>query len=86
MPIYEYEAADAHRSCRACREGFEIRQAMADPPLTACPECGNSVRKRISAFGVDTRPSTRSLLRDGNLEAHGFTKLVNEGGGRFRKI
>ena len=86
MPVYEYEAVDREAACGRCREGFEVRQSMGDPPLVSCPSCGAAVRKRISACGISTGPSERSILSDKNLKDHGFMKLVNEGEGRFRKI
>ena len=41
MPAYEYE-------CAACSHHFERRQKMSDPPISACPECGGSVKRLIS--------------------------------------
>lgn len=85
MPTYEYQADPPERGCARCRERFEVRQSMQDPPLAACPQCGGPVRRLISACGICTQPSARALLSDRNLKAKGFTKLVNEGGGRFRR-
>lgn len=85
MPIYEYQATDAGKGCPHCRAPFEVRQSMSDAPLERCPECGKPVHRLISACRVDTRPSARSQLSDKNLKRLGFTKLVNEGGGKFRK-
>ncbi len=85
MPLYEYQAEDTGRSCDRCREAFTVRQAMSDPPLQTCPDCGSAVRRLISTCSVSTTPSTRAMLSDRNLKAKGFTKLVNEGGGRFRR-
>jgi len=59
---------------------------MSDPPVEKCPECGALVQRLISLCSTNTRPSTKSLLSDKNIKQHGFTKLVNEGDGRFRKI
>jgi predicted nucleic acid-binding Zn ribbon protein len=59
---------------------------MHDPPLTVCPACGGAVVRMISRCGVCTRRSGRAMLSDKNLKAKGFTKLVNEGGGKFRKV
>lgn len=43
MPLYEYR-------CSACRHELEAMQKMSDPPLTVCPECGESaLKKQISA-------------------------------------
>ena len=46
----------------------------------------NSVERLISLSSVSTTQSTKSMLSDKNLKQKGFTKLVNEGGGKFRKI
>jgi putative FmdB family regulatory protein len=40
MPTYEYE-------CKTCRHNFEVFQAMSDPPVQDCPECGKEVRRLI---------------------------------------
>jgi putative FmdB family regulatory protein len=42
MPVYEYH-------CTSCDDQFELRQKFSDPPATACPACGGSVEKLISA-------------------------------------
>lgn len=43
MPIYEYV-------CNTCGHELEALQAISEPPLSDCPECGESaLRKRISA-------------------------------------
>ena len=85
MPTYEYQAADPASACEQCRERFEVRQSMRDDPLTVCPGCGRPVRRLISLCGMSTAQSVKSMLSDKNLKAKGFTKLVNEGGGKFRK-
>ena len=87
MPVYEYQAKNPESaSCYRCREGFDFIQSMSDAPLTTCPECGQPIERLISVCSVSTTQSTRSMLSDKNLKAKGFTKLVNEGGGKFRKI
>ena len=40
MPTYEYE-------CKSCGHGFEVFQAMSDPPLKTCSKCGKEVRRLI---------------------------------------
>lgn len=86
MPTYEYQARDKSRACDYCAQSFEVDQRMSDPPVERCPKCGSPVKRVISQFSVATGPSTKSLLSDSNIKRHGFTKLVNEGGGKFRKI
>jgi putative FmdB family regulatory protein len=85
MPTYEYQAEDPP-GCDHCRQRFEVQQSMRDPPLKACPQCGGPVARVISRCGISTSPSAKSMLSDRNLKAKGFTKLVNEGGGKFRKV
>ena len=67
------------------RDFFEVVQSMKDPPLTACPRCGKPIQRAISVCAVSTTQSAKSMLSDKNLKEKGFTKLVNEGGGKFRK-
>lgn len=86
MPTYEYQASDASRSCACCRDRFEVQQSMHDEPLAACPHCGAPVERMISLCQMSTAQSAKSMLSDKNLKQKGFTKLVNEGGGKFRKI
>lgn len=47
MPTYTYR-------CNNCDYEFEIRQRMADEPLTDCPECetNNTLRKVVNSVGV----------------------------------
>ena len=85
MPTYEYIAVELDRACDRCRGRFEVRQAMRDEPLAKCPQCGGPIERLISRCGINTR-SEKSMLSDKNLKAKGFTKLVNEGGGKFRKV
>ncbi len=86
MPIYEYQSKDSERACDHCRDRFEVRQSMSDDPLTRCPQCQGPIERVISRCGISTQMSERSMLSDRNLKKKGFTKLVNEGGGKFRKV
>jgi putative FmdB family regulatory protein len=86
MPTYEYQAREPAEACDHCRQRFEVVQSMQDPPLAVCPQCCRPVRRVISRCAVSTAQSARSMLSDKNLKQKGFTKLVNEGGGRFRKV
>jgi hypothetical protein len=58
---------------------------MKEPPLEKCPQCGAPVERVILAPFVRTGRSDASTLSSSNLKKHGFTKLVNEGDGKFRK-
>jgi len=52
MPTYAYKALDSNRCCNHCRAGFEAIQRMADPPLTQCPQCKNSICRLLFAPAV----------------------------------
>lgn len=45
MPTYDYR-------CAECGHEFEAHQSFTDDPLTECPSCGGSVKKRFSAVGI----------------------------------
>ena len=79
MPIYEYEAKDPEKSCPACRTRFEVAQRIVEPPLTACPACGNPVRKLISLPAIG--PSTSGF--DAHAKQKGFHKLKRLGKGEY---
>jgi putative FmdB family regulatory protein len=85
MPTYEYRASDPKRACDRCREPFEVKQSMRDAPLRKCPECGGPIERLISRCAINTR-SEKSMLSDRNLKQKGFTKLVKEDTGRYRKV
>lgn len=85
MPTYEYRAKDPSRGCAHCQDRFEVRQSMRDKPLKKCPECGGTVERLISLCSVSTSPSEKSMLSDKNLKEKGFSKLVKEDTGRYRK-
>lgn len=44
MPIYEY-------LCKQCGVRLERRQAVTDPPLATCEECGGDLEKQWSLSG-----------------------------------
>ena len=85
MPTYVYEAVDGEKGCPTCRLGFEVQHAIGDPPPKACPRCGGGIRKRLVAPQIGTgRWNEKRTLSDDNLKRHGFKKIRNEGGGKFR--
>lgn len=51
MPIYEY-VADQCRRTPPCSRRREYLQAMAEPALTACRDCGAPIRRVMSAFAA----------------------------------
>lgn len=81
MPIYEYQAADAERSCAHCRDGFEHFHKCAGV-LTACPACGAVVQKLISAPNVGASASGA----DDRAKSAGFHKLKKVSTGEYEKL
>jgi len=65
VPTYEYH-------CEYCEQTFDVFQSFQDDALTACPTCGNPVRKVYGNVGVvfkgsgfyknDSRPKEASRL------------------------
>jgi len=45
MPTYAYR-------CTVCNHAFDTVQAFSDESLSACPECGQALRKVFNAIGV----------------------------------
>lgn len=45
MPTYQY-------ACSDCGHELEAVQSFSDDPLTECPECGGTLRKRFGNVGV----------------------------------
>jgi putative FmdB family regulatory protein len=45
VPIYEYV-------CQSCQHRFEVKQGVADQPLSSCVRCGKAVTKVISAPAI----------------------------------
>jgi putative FmdB family regulatory protein len=68
MPIYEYQ-------CESCQHRLEAIQKFSDPPLSACPKCGASVRKLQSApafqFKGDGWYITDYAKKDGDKKKEG---------------
>lgn len=42
MPTYEYY-------CPKCDKKFEVFQKISEPPLSKCPDCGQEVKRLVSA-------------------------------------
>lgn len=84
MPIYCYRAVDVENACDTCRESYEIKQKFDEPALTVCPQCGEKMEKLIVPFFSYT--SKKDLLSNKKLSQMGFTKLVKEEPGKYRKV
>ena len=84
MPTYIYEVQEGEQGCPLCNLGFEVQHGMNEPGPKECPRCGAKLRKRFAAPGLNLRYNEKATLRDANLKRHGFSKLFNEGDGKFR--
>lgn len=82
MPIHEY-APSGKRHCPHCHAGFDVLQKLHDARLTACPECGAPVERRLSA--PHTIMGGDHLLKESNLEKNGFTQYKRSGKGHYEK-
>jgi putative FmdB family regulatory protein len=64
MPIYEYRCNNGHR--------FEVRQSMADDPVTTCEECGAPVERVFHPIAVHFKGSgfyTTDYARKGSAKS-----------------
>ena len=86
MPTYIYQTRERKKSCPKCRKSFEVEQSIREESLNACPDCGNPVQRVITPCSFARTDSTKTRLSNENLKKHGFTKLVNEGDGKYRKV
>lgn len=84
MPTYVYQAIDPEKGCEHCKDSFEWVQPISEAALIACPQCSAPIHRVIQPVGITL--GKKYLLSEQNMKKHGFSKLVNEGDGRFRKI
>jgi putative FmdB family regulatory protein len=50
MPTYEYR-------CKDCGHDLEAVQGFHDEPLTECPACGGTLRKKFGSVGISFKGS-----------------------------
>ncbi len=50
MPTYEYR-------CKDCGNDLEVVQAFTDDPLTECPSCGGTLKKKFGSVGISFKGS-----------------------------
>jgi putative FmdB family regulatory protein len=50
MPTYEYR-------CKDCGHELEAQQSFSDEPLTECPSCQGTLKKKFSAVGISFKGS-----------------------------
>jgi putative FmdB family regulatory protein len=81
MPIYEYIAVTD--SCAHCRDGFEAMRRLSDPELSHCPQCGNALRRKVSAPSIAMGGAHH--LKESNVAKNGFTQYRRAGKGVYEK-
>jgi putative FmdB family regulatory protein len=81
MPLQYYAPIQA--PCRLCGPGFEHRQKSGAPDLTACPKCGQHVR-RVAAQTINS-PKLSAPLSVSRARQAGFTVLKRTPGGEFER-
>lgn len=86
MPTYVYQAAEPEHGCPSCSGSFELWQRMADEPLSACPQCQAPVRRLIQAAFFSRQQFSGKPPSDSKLEQLGFTKIVKDDDGKYKKL
>ena len=86
MPIYEYSAKNASKSCPFCVTSFECTQRISEAPLTRCPHCSAPVVKLVSRpaigwsrTGLDGRAKAAGKFADDGIAVtdHGHLTEVH---------
>ena len=83
VPIYEYIASDADKSCQVCKRGFELRRPMDRPALECCPTCKSPVKKLVSKVNT---PKVAKPLSVSDAKSSGFTVLEKRDKGVYEKL
>jgi hypothetical protein len=81
MPLQFYTPLST--PCRLCGGGFEHRQPARAPELTACPTCGQPVR-RVAAQIVNS-PKLSAPLSVSRARQAGFTVFKRTSGNEFER-
>jgi hypothetical protein len=81
MPLQFY--APLKPPCRLCGDGFEHRQSAGAADLTACPKCGQGVR-RAAAQSVNS-PKLSAPVSVSRARQAGFTVLKRTSGGEYER-
>jgi putative FmdB family regulatory protein len=77
MPIYEYRCRNGHT--------FEVRQSMADDPVSACEQCGAPVERVFHPIAVHFKGSgfyTTDYAKKGAAQTSGDGATTQESGSK----
>jgi hypothetical protein len=69
--------------CRLCGAGFEHRSASGAPDLTACPKCGQPVRR--AAGQMVNSPKLSASLSVSRARQAGFSVFKRTSGGEYER-
>ena len=83
MPLYDYITSDPDKSCRICRDGFELRRPVSRPPLEVCPICKNPVKKVISRVNT---PKITKPLSVSDAKTAGFSVFEKRDEGVYERL
>ncbi|MEO5959841.1 MAG: FmdB family zinc ribbon protein [Opitutaceae bacterium] len=81
MPLRAY--APLSPPCRLCGDGFEHMQPSSAADLTACPTCGEHVRR--SMVHPVNSPKLSAPVSVSRARQAGFTVLKRTSGGEFER-
>jgi putative FmdB family regulatory protein len=75
MPTYEYR-------CKDCSHELEAQQSFSDDPLTTCPTCGGTLRKKFSSPGISFKGSGfyKTDSRSGTAKSSSSSTSSTDGG------
>ncbi len=85
MPTYVYQAREPALSCEQCANGFEKVERISAEPLTFCPACGEPIHRVIQPSFFNKSGSSDRAPSDKKLENLGFTKIVKDDDGKYKK-
>jgi putative FmdB family regulatory protein len=79
VPIYEYEHLE--KPGDSCKKRFEALQAVSEDALTACPECGEPVKRVVSKAQFKTKAN----IDPDHAGSKGFSTFKKAGDGVWEK-
>ncbi len=89
MPIHDYRCLDCGRRFEAVVRAGQVLEKCGSycmPGPGVKQYGGGRVERLLSAPAAVKRPGRKDRIGDTDLGKKGFSKYVNEGGGKFRKV
>jgi putative FmdB family regulatory protein len=88
MPTYVYGpklAEKEKRDCEVCAASFEIVQRMTEDALSACPKCGGTIERIITAPNLNGVGWMGKKPTPKRMAQAGFTQYKRHGKGYYEK-